>query len=49
MSLIFIGISVAIIHGIEAEKNNISEIVNTAIINFVIIGAFAPSITGIYI
>lgn len=40
------GISVAIIQGMDAEKNNISDTLTTATRNFVIIGASVTSNAG---
>lgn len=49
MSFILTGMSVANIQGIEADKNNISDIHNIAITNFEIKSAFAAIIAGTYI
>ena len=49
ISLTFIGMSVAKIHGIEAEKNKISVIHKTAIINLTSILAPVEIIAGTYI
>lgn len=48
MSFIVIGISVAMIQGIDAEKNSNSDIQSTPIINLFIKGDPAFNIAGIY-